>query len=63
LKDVFDKETGQEMLVKFGDKRLGDVMRNYADTSKAKNILSWAVSENLVDGLRKTVLSLNRNNH
>ena len=38
-----------------GEKRLGDVMRNFSDTSKAKNVLGWTVEETLDSGLEKTV--------
>lgn len=37
--------------------RLGDVMRNYSDTSKAKNVLGWEPKTELKDGLVKTVQS------
>ena len=46
------------MKVKYGDVRLGDVMRNYADTSKAKGVLGWQARTDLTDGLRRTVLNL-----
>lgn len=39
-----------------GSKRLGDVMRNFSDTSKAKNRLSWVCQSTLDDGLKKTLL-------
>ena len=58
MKIVFESETGREMKVKHGDTRLGDVMRNYADTSKAKNVLGWQTSTKLSDGLRRTVSDL-----
>ena len=38
-----------------GEKRLGDVMRNYSDTSKAKNGLRWNAEVDLVTGIRKTI--------
>lgn len=38
-----------------GEKRQGDVMRNYSDTSKAKSMLNWTSENELPDGLRKTV--------
>jgi len=38
-----------------GEKRLGDVMRNYSDTSKAKTILGWSPKMDLPKGLQKTV--------
>jgi len=58
LQIVFEKETGRKMKVKHGAVRLGDVMRNYADTSKAKEMLGWQASTELSDGLRRTVLDL-----
>lgn len=35
--------------------RLGDVMRNYSDTSKAARMLGWRAEVNLKEGLRRTV--------
>ena len=35
--------------------RLGDVKRNYSDTSKAKIKLGWQPQTDLMNGLRKTV--------
>ena len=37
------------------EKRVGDVMRNYSDTSKAKNRLGWIPTTELKNGLQKTV--------
>ena len=34
--------------------RLGDVLRNFSDTSKAKNMLGWQAQISLTDGLRLT---------
>jgi len=39
-----------------GEKRQGDVMRNYSDTSKAKKMLGWYVKTELRQGLHRTVL-------
>ncbi len=39
-----------------GETRLGDVKRNYSDTSKAKLLLGWVPNINQSDGLRKTVM-------
>lgn len=58
LKIIFEQETGRELKVKNGEKRLGDVLRNYADTTKAKNVLGWQVNILLIDGLLKTVRDL-----
>jgi UDP-glucose 4-epimerase len=38
-----------------GETRLGDVKRNYSDTSKAKNRLGWQPTINQDEGLKKTV--------
>jgi len=37
------------------EKRLGDVMRNYSDTSKARELLGWIAKTKLQDGIKKTV--------
>ena len=39
----------------FGEKRDGDVMRNYSDTSKAQTHLDWRARVPLDDGLRRTI--------
>lgn len=39
----------------FGEKRVGDVMRNFSDTSKALKRLGWSPKVSLSDGLQKTV--------
>jgi UDP-glucose 4-epimerase len=39
----------------FGEKRVGDVMRNYSDTSKAERILGWTPEIPLREGLQRTV--------
>jgi UDP-glucose 4-epimerase len=38
-----------------GETRLGDVKRNYSDTSKAKSRLGWQPTMNQEEGLKKTV--------
>ncbi len=40
--------------VDHGPKRLGDVMRNFSDTSKAKTVLGWQAEVSLPEGLAKT---------
>lgn len=37
------------------EKRVGDVMRNFSDTSKARDRLGWVPATDLTDGLQKTV--------
>jgi len=41
--------------VQYSERRLGDVMRNYSDTSKAKIMLGWGAKMLLKVGLSKTV--------
>lgn len=41
--------------VRYGAPRLGDVKRNYSDTTKAKNMLGWRAEVGLDEGLRRTV--------
>ena len=38
-----------------GEKRIGDVMRNFSDTTKARERLGWEATTTLPDGLRRTV--------
>jgi UDP-glucose 4-epimerase len=39
----------------FGEARLGDVKRNFSDTSKAQHLLNWNAKVKLKDGLMKTI--------
>jgi len=39
----------------FGEKRVGDVMRNFSDTSKAQKLLDWKARVPLHEGLRRTI--------
>lgn len=39
----------------YGNTRLGDVKRNYSDTSKAKKRLGWQSLKNQDEGLKKTI--------
>lgn len=41
--------------IEYGEKRLGDVMRNFSDTSKAKQQLRWSSSVGLEEGINKTI--------
>lgn len=41
--------------IHFSAPRVGDVNRNFSDTSKAKNLLNWEAKVNLCDGLKRTV--------
>jgi UDP-glucose 4-epimerase len=46
---------GVKMVIEHGQPRLGDVQRNYADTSKAQRILGWRVQTELETGIEKTM--------
>lgn len=46
---------GTDMNIKHVQPRVGDVFRNYSDTSKAKDILGWQAKTPLLGGLRNTV--------
>ncbi len=46
---------GIKLDIKYGEKRLGDVMRNFSDTSKAKEQLNWKADTNLTIGINKTI--------
>lgn len=46
---------GVEMTLQYGQPRLGDVKRNYSDTSKAKNVLGWEPKWELRKGIRETI--------
>lgn len=41
--------------IQYTEKRLGDVARNFSDTTKAKKMLSWQAKTSLADGLEKTI--------
>ncbi len=41
--------------IHYGERRQGDVMRNFSDTTKARNVLGWQCEEKLKTGLEKTV--------
>ena len=54
IKEIVERETGREVKVLHSEKRLGDVMRNYSDISKARKILGWEPEFALIDGLART---------
>jgi UDP-glucose 4-epimerase len=45
----------KELEVRQSAPRLGDVMRNYSETSKAERMLGWQAEVDLEEGLRRTV--------
>jgi len=55
LLEVMKSEGIENVNVIHGEKRLGDVMRNFSDTTKAKEVLGWQCESSLSGGLQKTV--------
>lgn len=55
LLDVLNEKGIEDVSVKHGPKRQGDVQRNYSDTSKAANLLGWKSKTSLEEGLRRTI--------
>ena len=45
----------EDVEVRQTNPRLGDVMRNYSDTTKAARMLGWRSEVDLKEGLRRTV--------
>ena len=43
------------MRIKYGERKIGDVKRNFSDISKAKNILGWQPLNTFEDGINKTI--------
>jgi len=49
------KSHGKTMNITHEAKRLGDVMRNYSDTSKAKAMLGWQAQMQISEGIDETI--------
>ena len=49
------EKCGFEMKTEYGASRLGDVKRNFSDTSKAEKQLGWKAQVELNEGLGKSV--------
>ncbi|MGS2744305.1 NAD-dependent epimerase/dehydratase family protein [Halomonas sp. LS-001] len=46
---------GKTMSIKHEAKRLGDVMRNYSDTTKARTVLGWQPQMDINEGIAATI--------
>nr|WP_320193462.1 NAD-dependent epimerase/dehydratase family protein [uncultured Desulfobacter sp.] len=57
LVPILEKKQIKNVKIKHGEKLIGDVMRNFSDTSKAKKMLNWCAKHSLEQGLSKTVQS------
>jgi UDP-glucose 4-epimerase len=55
IKSQLEQNYGMDMKIKHGRHRIGDVKRNYSDTSKARDLLGWKASIELEKGVEKTV--------
>ncbi len=49
------QQRGINMKIKYGQSRLGDVIRNFSDTSKAEKLLGWKAKMELEKGIEQTV--------
>jgi UDP-glucose 4-epimerase len=49
------RSRGVMMNIEHGSPRIGDVKRNFSDTSKAARMLGWKVKTDLKDGIEKTI--------
>ena len=54
-------ENGIELNINHTQERLGDVKRNFSDTSKAKRLLDWESKTSLEHGIKKTLEFFIRN--
>lgn len=54
LMPLLREHVGHSTLI-HGEERLGDVMRNFSDTSKAARMLDWRAETQLEEGLRETL--------
>jgi UDP-glucose 4-epimerase len=55
LVDVLNSNSVEDINVVHGPKRVGDVMRNFSDTTKAQQVLGWKTAFTLTEGLHETV--------
>jgi len=55
---VMEKNGIKKPAISFSERRLGDVMRNFSDTTKAKERLGWEPKVNLEIGLEHTLKDL-----
>ena len=54
--EQYKKErAGGDIVVNYSEKRVGDVQRNFSDTSKARKILGWTSETQLETGIGKTI--------
>ncbi len=54
LIDIIKETVNKDFKVKYEKERAGEIKRNYADITKAKNILNFSPDTDLLQGVRKT---------
>jgi UDP-glucose 4-epimerase len=62
IKHLMENETGKKVTIVYGEKRLGDVTRNYSDISKAQQMLGFSPEFDLDRGLKNTFEYFRLNN-
>lgn len=55
LKELERSGVAKNVRIHYSEPRLGDVKRNFSDTSKAKEILNWEPEVLLKDGIKKVI--------
>jgi len=55
VSELVREMTGVEVEIEYAQARTGEIVRNYADVSKARRMLGWSPKRSLSDGLRETV--------
>lgn len=55
ISTMLKNAAGLDMRIEHGEKRLGDVMRNFSDTTKAREQLGWESRMDIEQGVRNTV--------
>ena len=55
LVPLLEKKGIKDIKTKHGQKQVGDVMRNFSDTSKARKLLNWNADYSLETGLVRTI--------
>jgi UDP-glucose 4-epimerase len=55
IKNLIENEVGKKVSIVYGEKRRGDVKRNYSDISKARRLLGFSPEFDLDRGLKNTL--------
>lgn len=55
IKEFFENNFNKRVLIKYDNPRKGEVLRNYSDITKAKNILGWKPQFCLKEGIENTI--------